>query len=49
MRMSWSRKKSMLGAGETLENVADSIKQATSDLRGEAHAQAEGWLLHHHP
>ena len=37
-----ARRLGMLGAGETLENVADSIKQATSDLRGEAHAVSDG-------
>ncbi|MHC1711874.1 MAG: methyl-accepting chemotaxis protein [Solidesulfovibrio sp.] len=37
-----ARRLGMLGAGETLENVADSIKKATSDLRAEAREVSGG-------
>ena len=36
------RRLGMLGAGETLENVADSIKEATSSLRQEARDVTDG-------
>lgn len=37
-----ARRLGMLGAGETLENVADAIKTATSDLRDETHQVTAG-------